>query len=272
MIDAHVHIGQFNQIWYDPDLVIKTVLQAGVERIVFTSTTSCKENVRYTEVEKEVEGVLSAYDSKNIKPLLWYNPNYHKQGLGIEKVMQSLPYAGIKIHPRAHNWDLSNKHTLSILEELFGYADQYQLPVLIHTGVDKIDEADKFGSYFPKYPKAKVVLAHCKPPHQVLQLLLENRNTFFDTSYVLEEDVYFFFLRGLSDRIILGSDFPTTHYRNRKEYNTEENLENDLMEQYKKDFQTLSDIQTKTEGRAGSNTGKMYFTTERESRKGGLVL
>jgi hypothetical protein len=78
MIDAHVRIGQFNEIWYEPELVIQTVLQSGVGKMVFSSTTTYRDQVSYAEVEKEISAVLSKYGyaSQRIRPLLWYNPDY----------------------------------------------------------------------------------------------------------------------------------------------------------------------------------------------------
>jgi predicted TIM-barrel fold metal-dependent hydrolase len=261
MIDAHVHIGQFNEIWYEAELVIQTVLQAGVEKVAFSSTTSCRDYVNYSEVEKEISTLLSRYkcDSQKINPLLWYNPDYHNQGLGIEKAMQTLPYCGIKIHPRAHNWDISDKKTLSILDELFGYADQNKLPVCIHTGYDKIDEADKFSQFFPKYPHAKIVLAHCRPRDQVLQLLLDNNNLFFDTAFVDCKEVAFFFLRDLGSRIILGSDFPITHYMNIQKSDMETDFVSQLENQYNKDLQLMTKASILDDGLPCHKTNIVYF-------------
>lgn len=262
MIDAHVHIGQFNEIWYEPKLVIQTVLKSGVEKVVFSSTTSCRNHVRYSEVEKEISTVLSkcGFGSRKIRPLLWYNPDYYKQGLGIEKAMQTLPYCGIKIHPRAHNWDISSKKTLSILDELFGYADQNKLPVCIHTGYDKIDEADKFSRFFPMFPNTKIILAHCRPPYQVLPLLLANNNLFFDTAFVDYEEVTFvFFLRGLGSRIILGSDFPITHYMNRQKIDTGTDFPSQLEDRYNKDLQLMTKTAVLGDGLPCCNTNAVYF-------------
>jgi hypothetical protein len=259
MIDFHVHTGQFNQMWYEPPLVIRTVLEAGVEKLVFTSTTTCGENVKYADVEKEIEGLLSAYGygSQTIRPFLWYRPDYHQQGLGVERAMQTLPYSGIKIHPRAQNWDLSDKNTLSILHELFGYADQNKLPVLIHTGYDKIDEADRFSRFFPEYPHAKIVLAHCRPFEQVLRLLSANNNVFADTAFVPKKDIQSLIALGFASRIVPGSDFPITHYMNRKEKDTETNLEDELTDQYGMDLQVMSNIDMQTRGLAGLDANEI---------------
>jgi predicted TIM-barrel fold metal-dependent hydrolase len=261
MIDAHIHIGQFKQMWYEPVLVIRTALQAGVEKIVFCSTTACGENVSYAEVEKEIDDLLSAYGCvpQNLRPLLWYRPDYHKQGLGVEKAMRTLPYGGIKIHSRAHHWDLSDKNTLSILDELFGYADQNRLPVLIHTGYDEIDEADKFSRFFSEYPHVKIVLAHCRPFEQTVRLLSVNSNVSVDTSFVDEKDIRALFSLGFASRIIPGSDFPVTHYyyMSKRENDGEADIETELMNQYRKDLRAMLHIEKN--GILSCNAEKIYF-------------
>jgi predicted TIM-barrel fold metal-dependent hydrolase len=263
MIDAHVHTGQFNQMWYEPALVIRTALQAGVQKIVFTSTTTCGENITYADVEKEIDGLLSiyGYGSQNIMPLLWYRPDYHKQGLGVEKAMRTLPYHGIKIHPRAQNWDISDKNTLSILHELFGYADQKKLPVLIHTGYDKIDEAEKFRCFFSEYPNTKIVLAHCRPFEQAVRLLSANSNVFVDTAFVEKKDIQSLIALGFASRIIAGSDFPITHYyyMAQKKIDREKDFSAQLNARYLKDLQSMLRVDKLADGISCRNANAIYF-------------
>jgi predicted TIM-barrel fold metal-dependent hydrolase len=241
MIDSHVHIGQFYETWYDPSLVVKTVLEAGVEKVAISSTTSCAEEVKYAEIEKEIAGLFEKenYSPEKVTPFLWYVPEYANQGLTVEKAMQTLPYKGIKIHPRANNWDMENPKPAALLEELFGYANQHELPVIIHTGPDKVDEANKFSKYFPLYPKAKFILAHCRPPDQTLQLLLQNPNVYCDTAFVEKDLVNFFFLRGLRHKVVLGSDFPITHYYNKNNTSSDRSFVTALKDQYACDFERL---------------------------------
>jgi hypothetical protein len=243
MIDAHVHIGQFNETWYEPALVIRTILQAGVEKVVFSSTTTCGENITYADVEKEIDGLLSiyGYGTQTIKPLLWYRPDYHKQGLGVEKAMRTLPYGGIKIHPRAQNWDPSDKNTISILHELFGYANQNELPILIHTGYDEIDKADKFSRFFPEYPHAKIVLAHCPTIEWAHPLVSSNSNVFVDTAFADPLVIGALVAFGFPSRIVTGSDFPITHhyYRERNEIDEEKDFSTQLNIQYLSDLKNF---------------------------------
>jgi predicted TIM-barrel fold metal-dependent hydrolase len=225
MIDTHVHIGQFKEIYYTPLETLNVILETGIEHVVFSSTTSCIDNIKYTNIECEIEEVLMQMgtESARITPLFWSAPYYIDQGITVKNSFNNLPYGGFKIHPRAHNWDLTDSKTVSMIHEIFDYADLKELPVLIHTGrYDKLDEANKFSQFFSGYKKAKLILAHGVPTEQVINLMLTYSNVYCDTAFAYEDEVQAIVHAKLGDRILLGSDFPVTHYftvlRNRKTF------------------------------------------------------
>lgn len=212
MTDTHIHTGQFYDVHYDPLEVIGIITDAGVEESVFSSTTSGKDDVQYAEIEQEIAVVVSRYSPDTIKPFLWYIPDYIDQGISVEMAMKGLPYKGIKLHPRAHHWDFADTRALDTLHELFEYASQHKLPVLIHTGYDAQDEANRFSSFFDEYPAARCILAHCRPLDQTIKLLAAYPNVYCDTAFVEEADLRFIMKAGFASRVLLGSDFPITHY------------------------------------------------------------
>jgi hypothetical protein len=68
MTDNHNHIGQFEEVYYKPLDTLDIVTTAGVERIVYSSTTSGKDGVLYKEIEREITEAVSRYlsDDRNI--------------------------------------------------------------------------------------------------------------------------------------------------------------------------------------------------------------
>ncbi|MFP3041418.1 amidohydrolase [Treponema primitia] len=212
MIDTHIHIGQFEEVYYDPLTVMAVITAAGVDEAVYTSTTSCKDGVLYTEIEREITAVVSCHDPLRIQPYLWYNPDYARQGLTVETAFATLPYRGFKIHPRAHLWDLGNTKTFALADELFACAAQKSLPVLIHTGYDTLDEAQKFEPFFKQYPAVRSILAHCRPLDQTIRLLGQYPNVYCDTAFVPKADLRRIAAAGFAPRILPGTDFPITHY------------------------------------------------------------
>ena len=101
MTDGHIHIGQYREIYYDPLEIIDIVMSSGITGVAFSSTSSCINNIKYSEVEKEIQQLLSqtSYSSDTIKPYLWYVPDYIHQDVTLESAFSDVPYKGIKIHP-----------------------------------------------------------------------------------------------------------------------------------------------------------------------------
>jgi uncharacterized protein len=239
MIDNHIHIGQFNEIYYDPIEVIQIVMENCTEGLCFSSVTTCKDDVAYSEVENEIDNVLSHihWSPEIVRPFFWYAPVFTGHGVDFEKAMRNLPYKGIKLHPFAHSWDLNDKIHLDILHKVFGYAEENKLPILIHTGNSGIDAADTFISFFPLYPETKIILAHCRPLENTISIIRVYPNVYGDTAFLPETDLRRIIKEGLSYKMMLGSDFPITNYYNR--YSTEKERIMTLKEQYKRDFAQL---------------------------------
>jgi hypothetical protein len=138
MTDNHIHIGQFEEVYYDPLEVVSIVMSSpyDLKGLAFSSTTSCEEDISYTQIGAEIQGLLSSmpYALENVRPFFWFIPDYVKQGVNIENASLLIPYRGIKIHPYAHSWDFGNQRQMSALHGLFDYTARHTLPVFVHTG------------------------------------------------------------------------------------------------------------------------------------------
>jgi predicted TIM-barrel fold metal-dependent hydrolase len=236
MVDNHVHIGQFNEIYYNPIVIAETVMEK-CARAVFSSTTSCKKDASYKEIEREIKKVINKFPPEKMIPFFWVVPEYIKKGLSIEKIMDNFPYRGFKIHSRANHWDLNNISHLQILHNIFGYANTKKMPVLIHTGVDSIDEAFRFSKIFSEYKFARIVLAHARPLSQSISLIKSYPNIYCDTAFVDKKSFSCLLNAGLNGRIFLGSDFPITHYFN-KAWRNKNDMRN-IIKQYDNDIRNL---------------------------------
>jgi predicted TIM-barrel fold metal-dependent hydrolase len=241
MIDNHVHIGHFYEKYYDPLEVIDIVMSSGIEGMSFSSTTSCKDNVCYVEIEKEIMSFLStiSYTSEIIRPFFWYIPGYIKQGIKIKNVFETILYKGIKIHPFAQSWDFENKNHIKTLHSLFNFASFNQLPVLIHTGHSGIDCADRFEQFFSEYNMVKTILAHGRPLEQTLVLLKRYNNVWCDTAFMEEKELKRIIEQGFASRVLLGSDFPITYYYKTHYSKNEQDRLVQLKSQYEHDLRQL---------------------------------
>jgi predicted TIM-barrel fold metal-dependent hydrolase len=126
--------------------------------------------------------------------------------------MNNLPYKGIKLHPQAHKFNYDDMQFVSVLHELFNYAQDHTLPVLLHTGYDTTKDTEILSHFFAEYPNVKVILAHCRPLKQTIALMKKYANVCCDTAFVPEADIRKIMQKGLASKIIPGSDFPITHY------------------------------------------------------------
>ena len=236
-IDYHVHIGQWSNVYYSPESVLDSLKASNVEEVWFSSTSSCgyckesfdviSKNLDYSNFPTALElynciknEVLDAmeYGKKiglRVAPLYWVIPEIHfstSANISIEKTMKEVPYKGFKLHPRGNHWDLSDKKTQDLAEEVFAYANKHNLPILIHCGYDDFENPKLFEKFIAKSPNAKVQLAHCKPVEDTIYMLKKYPNTVCDTAFVPEDVFAQIVEAGFEKRIRYGSDFPITHW------------------------------------------------------------
>jgi predicted TIM-barrel fold metal-dependent hydrolase len=242
--DNHLHIGQFYEAYYEPLEVLRVVTEAGVTDAVYSSTTSAKDGVKYREVEREIAAVTALYQAEKFKPFLWYIPSYLDEGIRVESAFQNLPYGGIKLHPRAHHWDLHDKKYLDCLHSLFIYAREKRLPVLIHTGENDFERPAFFSPFFPLYPQVKFILAHCRPAPDTIAMFRAHGNVYGDTAFLPAERYRRIVEAGFAERLVPGTDFPITHYFNKdSEISPEKQYREDLA-QITGFYRTIFDVRT----------------------------
>ena len=246
MTDNHIHIGQFEDVYYDPVEITDIVMSSGIDGMSFSSTSSCVDNILYSEIEKEIISLLSviSYSVEVIRPFFWYIPDYINQNIKMESALSVIQYKGIKLHPFAQNWDFSNMQQMEILHKIFDFASRNTLPVLIHTGHSGVDCANRFERFIGEYSDAKCILAHCRPLDVTIEMLKKYSNTYCDTAFTLKTDIRQIVSSGFKDRIIFGSDFPVTHYFRTKYPNPGDNASISLKEQYSEDISDWKSLET----------------------------
>lgn len=129
MCDYHIHIGQFNEIYYDAleifEIIEKVGSQFGINEIHYSSTYSCRDNV---ELEKVWEEIAYAQNLKSdimkVRPYLCFVPEYAEEGIYVESAMESFDYCGIKLHSFGQKWNFENPIHRKCLEEIFAWCDE----------------------------------------------------------------------------------------------------------------------------------------------------
>ena len=87
MKDYHVHIGQFNELYYDALEIFDVIESTGlISEVHYSSTSTCRNDVELIGIEEEIE-YAQKYESNflKVKPYLWYIPKYAKENISVQK-------------------------------------------------------------------------------------------------------------------------------------------------------------------------------------------
>ena len=236
MTDHHIHIGQFNEIYYDA-LELFAIIESSQEKthvteIRYSSTSSCRDDAELRFVEEEI-AYAQSYESEKLiaKPYLWFIPRYAEEGIAVEDAAKAFDYCGIKLHPAGQNWDEENLVHLKAIHQIFRWADDNEKSILIHCGRQKRDLPTRFEKFFAEYKNAHVILAHSNPVKKTALMVNKYKNVFCDTACIEKKDLQK--LRALvkdNSKILFGSDFPVSHYFATHLFGKEHSLEKEYVE------------------------------------------
>ncbi len=141
--------------------------------------------------------------------------------------------SGFKIHP-PHMWVKPNSYRieeggLKQLEIIYEFAQDHNLPIIIHTGTSYFPVArNKYGDpvfaddVSVDFPKLRIILAHSGRPiwvNTAFQLARIRRNIYLDLSSIPPRRIldYIPRLEEIKDKCLYGSDFPDIGVKGLKE-------------------------------------------------------
>ena len=196
--DAHIHVGQFNDIYTSPQEVVAFMQQARVEKYAVMSTTIWEED--YKKVLHEMRELVMLAP-QNVLPALWLTPQMLLDEK-LEYMLQSgITWRTLKVHGN-HPWSLNGVNECALI------AEELSLPLIIHTGDFPHCEAGMYKEIVKSHPNTTFVLAHCRPVNQAIEVMKECPNCYGDTAYTPFADIEKLITAGLEDRILFGTDYP----------------------------------------------------------------
>jgi len=215
--DHHVHFGQFHDVYYSPADIVQTLAKNGIRGAYVSSTTSClnwttkeEKDMILTHIHDEI--LESLHVGKRIGvdvvPLYWVIPKQIFEGTSIKTIFEDTPYRGFKLHTRVYNWNFRDNRNSNLMREICEYANEFEYPILIHTGLDDCDSPTLFSEFFSKYSRIKFILAHCKNTSAVIQMFSMYKNVYGDTSFCPEESFQLICKSGFRERMLYGTDYP----------------------------------------------------------------
>lgn len=208
LFDSHVHIGQFyNDIYFSPELVLRTCKQIGITGIAVSSTTVATED--YPKVLSEIQQLLSQ-DEVHIVPVLWLTPHMLQTGAVQQFIDSGIKWQCLKVHNylQRGQWGES---TSPLMLQVVALAQELHLPILFHTGNENC-YPDDYAPLIQSHPEQTFILAHSRPVEQTIRIMQTCPNAWADTAFTPIPDILQMVQAGLIDRMMWGTDLPLMAY------------------------------------------------------------
>lgn len=207
LFDAHIHVGQFREIYETPAELVAYLTGVGVGKFAVSSTTICEDD--YDKVIREIKELV-ALAPERVFPVLWLTPLSLHNG-GKDKLLDSgIVWKCVKIHPwlSPGGWREDNDDR----EIAISVARDLRIPLLIHTGETKGSYPLCFERSIAKHQDVTFILAHGRPINEAIELMQKYENAWVDTAFMPIENIAKLCDEKLSDRVLWGSDYPITKY------------------------------------------------------------
>ncbi len=213
LIDAHVHIGQYFDLYTTPTELSGFLDSVGVGCFAVSSTSICEGN--YRKVLREMDELVQIVGERAF-PVLWVIPQMLYDG-GMEEFLQAgIEWKCIKINPSLSplgEWS-EEKGNLS---RVIRWARKLDLPMLIHTGEMDGCYPSCFSEAIAANPDIRFILAHGRPLDETIDIMKKCCNAYVDTAFMPVGNIASLCSQGLEDRILWGTDYPIPKYFSRTE-------------------------------------------------------
>lgn len=206
LIDTHIHVGQFYNLYFAPSEIHNLMEQMCVRYYAVSSTSICEEN--YKKVLDEIRELIDI-DGDKVLPVMWITP-LGLQGNIAWYLESDIKWRMLKIHPFLNSQEWMNKPTL--YAEVCDIAREMDLPILIHSGNEKCCQCFVFEEMIAANANINFILAHGRPLRQAIQLGQNYANVFIDSAFMPIKDMKRLVELGLSHKLLWGTDMCIPKY------------------------------------------------------------
>lgn len=205
MTDSHIHVGWFIDRYHAPDVVTMVLREAGVSMIAVSSTSTCA--YEYECVISEMLWLQEEWGDF-VFPLLWVVPDMLQSDSLTMLLSSGVKWRGIKMH-----WQSTPDfyYKMSLAQTVINDT-RFSGPIILHTGEFPECHASVFNELIKNNPLRNFILAHGRPLDETLNLLTTYPNAYVDTAFMKCQDIVNLVNRGLTNRILWGSDCPINEH------------------------------------------------------------
>lgn len=229
LIDTHIHVGQFNDLYFAPSAIHELMEQLCVDYYAVSSTTQCEEN--YPKVLWEMEELVRL-DGKKVLPIMWITPEA-LQGNIAWYLESDIRWRMLKIHPFLNQTEWNPKDEL--FAEVLDISRELRLPLLIHTGNEECCKADIYEQAIRNNPDITFILAHGRPVESAIHIATIFDNAYVDSAFMPLGHMKMFVESGLSEKLLWGTDMCIPKHFNR---------DLDMATYYRSKLQAFQDVCT----------------------------
>ena len=211
ILDAHTHIGAsyltcyfVNKRWSVEEL-IREMDQCGVD-MACVSGGGLPHEIK--KMNRMVLDAVKRYPDRLIG-FVRLNPKFDDVLDDLDYYIRDQGFKGIKLHPNQDCFCLLRE---PVLELIYEKAAKYRVPVMIHSGTEPWSVAGQFADQAEMFPEVTFIMAHSglRNDKHVIESAKRVENLILETS-----------IGGLlapprilgKDRVVFGSDWPTTSMR-----------------------------------------------------------
>lgn len=205
LIDNHVHMGWYSDGYHSPKKIWSIIESVGINKIAISSTSTCAD--LYNDIKREFLELITLTDPTNIAPILWISTNMLLYKHSLRFLLNSkIEWRGLKIHSLSHPLFYERPQLINCVIDLSNSLGK--IPILIHTGEYECCHAKIFQEICENNIDVKFILAHGRPLKETIQILKRNENVWTDCSFMPLKDIKTLKNKGLSGRILFGTDIP----------------------------------------------------------------
>lgn len=214
IIDAHSHIGYLPTLKEATDNLIVSIEDNKIDFSLFSFISEERDEKKDSRIIKQAiafEKQFEFYEKNKNKlgMLLWIRPNTESNYEDVDKFINEHKDAvfGIKIHPYCSKIKMTDKRIIPYLK----LAEKYNLPVCVHTALDKYSKIKYLDSICKQWPQLNFIAAHgilTSDQKQMTKYVKSNQNLYVDTAWISMDKINLYKENNLMDKIIFGTDNP----------------------------------------------------------------